>query len=59
LILIIIVKSTKTTKYIIYILSENVKKILSFASDILLGLRTIRGIKVNNRRISANHSEYL
>jgi len=58
LILIIIVKSTKTTKYIIYILSENDKKILSFASDILLELRTIRGIKVNNR-ISANHSEYL
>jgi hypothetical protein len=43
----------------IYILSENVKKILSFASDILFELRTIRGIKVNNRRISANHLEYL
>jgi hypothetical protein len=43
----------------IYILSESDKKILSFASDILLELRTIRGIKVNNRRISANYSEYL
>lgn len=59
MILIIIIKSTKTTKYMIYILSENVKKILSFASDILFELRTIRGKKVNNRRISANHSEHL
>jgi len=45
LILIIIIKNTKTTKYMIYILSENVKKILSFASDILFELRTIRGQK--------------
>jgi len=43
----------------IYILSENVKKILSFVSDILFELRIIRGKKVNNRRVSANHSEYL